>query len=717
MSETTLGQLQKAQAQLPQAPTDAQKGLESLGAGVAGGLNALAFGLPEAAIKALWPDAKRIVDEYKARNKDAYGTGETLGTVGSMFIPGGAIARFSGLGAKALGLGKLAGGLGKVADVAGRAPGFTQGLAAAAEQAVPRAVAGAMEGEDLGKNALETGGALALGGGVGAGLAGLGRLAKHIPKRPLEEIDEMANAQILSPIFGKSLTRAIRSVTKNKGPSTQIEEIDNIMGRMVKKLDDHDIHTTQQAEDLLSENGRAWKQVEDSANDAIATGKMENIGNLPADLLQSPDVAYALTRWGTKADEAMKDIAGQIKRTTKDPMSVFSQTRSILNDEIETGFKATTPEGKIRGQVATAMKNHFDKSAMDKAPNAPDLKALKEIYPAFLVMGRALAREKGVIAPAFTPGSKTFASFMSSNILDDPGVAIKAGASSLLGGVMEKVSPMIGNVVGSEVARGVKNALPRQIPGDILSAPKEITLPPALQAMLGASGKVGVAGAERAGMIPQAVSNGIVSDQDTNQASLTGEPKVPMMQPIPIDSTTIPTVAGTAPDPIAKGLETAWLMQDPQGIIEESQPGSKEAFMNAVRERLNGPDGTPDLRKAGKVIFAGQPDKAKAFTEAYDAFDKIQKGLPDAVKGALTGFDQKAELNKQVVKDTVVGLLKKGDGMDAKLAEGKVDGILNSLDAPAVKSAKILALIQAYDKRFAPGGVLESAGISLRGTE
>jgi len=467
------------------------------------------------------------------------------------------------------------------------------------------------------------------------------------------------------------------------------------------------------------------------------------------ELIKSPYVKKIMSRYGTqKGEDALQDV---IKRVDGDwaelgadagTKSAWGANRASLSDMINTGFKSVPEDAlSIRGEMANAIKQHMDVSTAKladpktiagayKAVLPPEvyerlekngfdgeevLKVVKERWPAIKMLQSALLRDKVSVTPFSTTNSDTAArSIMNA---PNPATALFNAAG---GQLLNKGLSMGTNAIATGAASGIRNKMTPENIARVDAIAKGVlnpTLPPALQAMLGASGKVGVAGAERAGMIPQAVQNGLASDEDTNQASLTGEPKVPMMQPIPIDSTTIPTVAGTAPDPIAKGLETAWLMQDPQGIIEESQPGSKEAFMNAVRERLNGPDGTPDLRKAGKVIFAGQPDKAKAFTEAYDAFDKIQKGLPDAVKGALTGFDQKAELNKQVVKDTVVGLLKKGDGMDAKLAEGKVDGILNSLDAPAVKSAKILALIQAYDKRFAPGGVLESAGISLRGTE
>ena len=717
--------------QVPFLPTPAKP--FDFGAGALGGLNALAFGLPEAALKALGDEKqKQVIEAYKAAHPE-YGIGETAGTIGSMFIPGGAILKGAG------GLAKLAGMAGageKLAGLGAKAassPGLVQGLTAAAEQAVPRAFGSQEEGKDVGQRALDVLGSEAIGTGLGGALGFGGKVLQHLPKRIMEEIDESANAQILAPIFGKSLTRAVRQTVKNnKSAIGQIEDIEDIMGGMVNELEKFGVRSSQQAKDLVGENGLAWRAVDKAANDAVKAGKLENIGNKPLAMMQSPDVAYSVTRWGKPAQKAIDDIAGQIKRTTKDPMSVFAQTRSVLNDEIETGFKSTTPEGRIRGQVAQAMKNYFDDAAIKAAPDAPDLKALKSIWPYYVTMGKALAREKGIIAPAFTPGSKTFTSFVSSGLLEKPQDLLKVGAGSLVGGIMEKVSPMVGNVIGSEGARFIKKILPRETPGDILSAPKEIELPPALAKLLGITGKSVTAAGERGKMLAPEVQNLMASGPQDQTASLSPEPQVAMLQPMPIDAQQVPVVAQQlgqvqqvpqvqqvkqAPEMVDNAINRAWSLEDPNGLIESNNPQAKQDFVNSLKAHVLKTDGSIDYRKASKLLFAGQSDKAKDFSEAYDAYDKIQKGLPSAVKGIGTLLDSKAEAEKQLVKDTVVGLLKKRDGMDSKLAESKVNDIIDSLDKPGVKTQKLLTLIKLYDERFQPGGVLEQAGIMLKGTE
>jgi hypothetical protein len=86
--------------------------------------------------------------------------------------------------------------------------------------------------------------------------------------------------------------------------------------------------------------------------------------------------------------------------------------------------------------------------------------------------------------------------------------------------------------------------------------------------------------------------------------------------------------------------------------------------------------------------------------------------LPDAVK-LFTPGNPEAETNKQAVIDAVVGSLK---GADKKQATDRVAGVLGDpLIDPAEKAKRILGLLRAYDNRFAPGGLLESAGITLGG--
>lgn len=75
---------------------------EDLVAGGAGAIDEALYGLPEYALKNL--GARKQVEDYIKKNEKAYRTGETIGTIGSMFIPVPGAALLKGGSAAAKGL-------------------------------------------------------------------------------------------------------------------------------------------------------------------------------------------------------------------------------------------------------------------------------------------------------------------------------------------------------------------------------------------------------------------------------------------------------------------------------------------------------------------------------------------------------------------------------------------------------------------------------------
>jgi hypothetical protein len=143
--------------------------IDDIAAGAYSAFNSALFGLPETVVKAIGDDAadKRL-EKWKTENESAMSTGDLVGTVGSMLIPGGLITKglgkglsLLGRGAEALKLGKLAKGIatgakaldiggdiirgtrtigeggGKLAKVGGMA---LRGALGAAETSLPRAI-------------------------------------------------------------------------------------------------------------------------------------------------------------------------------------------------------------------------------------------------------------------------------------------------------------------------------------------------------------------------------------------------------------------------------------------------------------------------------------------------------------------------------------------------------------------------------------------------
>ena len=143
---------------------DMTKILEGIGTGGYEAANSVLMGLPDVIINSMGEsDAKKAIEGLRQRNKEAAQVGEIGGLVGSMFIPGGALVKGLGMGAKALGAakaadklikagkwiegGQLTGNLAQKALTAG-----ARGAAQSAEQIIPRAL---LAQADAGKTAEE----------------------------------------------------------------------------------------------------------------------------------------------------------------------------------------------------------------------------------------------------------------------------------------------------------------------------------------------------------------------------------------------------------------------------------------------------------------------------------------------------------------------------------------------------------------------------------
>jgi hypothetical protein len=685
----------------------------NLAAGILGAGNSVLFGLPEAALKALGGEKqKQIIEAYKAAHPE-YGVGETLGNVGSMFIPGGQIAKLASLGGKIAPLAKLG-------EVAAGAPSITQGLAAAAEQAVPRAFGSQQEGKDIGQRALEAGGQTVLGGILGGTLEGVKYLSsKYIPKELMKEIGEGLDASVVSNVFGKNFTRGLRQTTKNAGGSlAQIDQAEKILYNTANQLEQHGIGNAPDAERLLGDNGSAWKKIGGAMNDAIATGKTPSLAAAPEEMFNHPDMVDAIKYHGD--DAALKnitDLTERIKRFADDPANTFVKTRKVLTDAINQGFKSGNTEDIVKADFASAMKNYFDQTAMHFAPEGTDIKTLKELYPSFLAMGKALAREKTAVGPAFSPGSDTFMRTAIDTSMKGGDVigGLAGAASNVVGAGVNKAVSSIASTTMAEIASKLRKALPRDAEGKPLEIQQ--MLPPGLAKLLGIANKPITTGTERAGLLPQIVGAG------TQQATLTPDQnqQVPTIDRLPAPNfgqtqvqpvTQVQPAQPTPQDILEEKIAQNWdLLTDPNGLIEKGQPGVRQQFIDKVKSQLIDDQGNINYLRAAKALFPGDSASAKSFLDSYQRFATIQKGLSDAVKLQTLG-DAQATANKQAVIDATIDTLKKG-GMDSKKAEQVITDLLNNpFDNSGTKSAKLLNLLRTYDQiGFGKGGVLERAGV------
>jgi len=734
-----------------------------LGAGALGAGNAVLFGLPEAALKALGGEKqKQITEAYKAAHPE-YGVGETLGNVGSMFIPAGQIAKLASL------RGKIA-PLAKLGEVAAGAPSITQGLAAASEQAVPRAFGSQQEGKDVGQRALEAGGQIGLGGALGGVLEGVGKAGKiakqYMPENVLKEVDEALMDQQLSTVLGKGVTRALRQVVGNKtGAIGQIEKTENIKKQIVSLMEKYGIKNNDKLEKWVGDNGEAWHelgqvytkalregktaplawvdkspiQVEvptgllDASGKPIMTisksGKTSEVVKVNPEIYQHPDMQYMIDRYGKeRIDNIVNTIGKEIAGTTKDPANAFVNSRKVLSDYMDQGVGGPNhtpqPDQIISANIAGAMKKYVDEKAQALAPKgSPALDFLKEWYPASLVIGKAIAREKMGVSPAFTPGSDTFTRLAAMTSGGDLTKVPQTVAAGLAGQALNKAGTLAGNIIGAEGASMIRKALPREISGDLMSDPvkastllPKVDLPPALAKLLGIANKPITTGTERAGLLPQMVGAG------TQQATLTPDQnqQVPVIDRLPAPNfgqtqvqpvTQVQPAQPTPQDILEEKIAQNWdLLTDPNGLIEKGQPGVRQQFIDKVKSQLIDDQGNINYLRAAKALFPGDNASAKSFLDSYQRFATIQEGLPDAVKLQTVG-DAQATVNKQAVINATIDTLKKG--MDSKKAEEVITDLLNNpFDNSGTKSAKLLNLLRKYDRiGFGKGGLLERAGV------
>ena len=711
-----------------------------LGAGALGAGNAVLFGLPEAALKALGGEKqKQIIEAYKAAHPE-YGVGETLGNVGSMFIPGGQIAKLASLGGKIAPLAKLG-------EVAAGAPSITQGLAAAAEQAVPRAFGSQQEGKDVGQRALEAGGQIGLGGALGGVLEGAGKLGKAIKEKYSvpsagKELRENANETIVHNVVGVK-RKDIAPLVKGMSYGQADEKVDDLFDKAAEIINDGPvrIRNIPTAEAIVGEEGVLWKPFQE-----VYDKSPQPLGNQTISLMQSPYVKKILGKYGmTKGQDALLEVAIRADNdfanvgANAGTKSAWGVHRASLNEMIGAGFK-DVPEGPIaiRGEMANAVKQAMDETTA-KMANPKDiadaykavlppatynrledggfdgqevLKEIKARWPAIKMMQTALLRDKMSGGAFSTTGSDTAAR----QILNAPN-PLTAMFNAAGGQVLNRVLSDASNMASTGVATALRN---KMTPEGIANANKVAQgllnpqLPPNLAQLLG---NVGKSATERAGLLPQIVGAG------NQQATLTPDQnqQVPAIDRLPAPNfgqtqvqpvTQVQPAQPTPQDILEEKIAQNWdLLTDPNGLIEKGQPGVRQQFIDKVKSQLIDDQGNINYLRAAKALFPGDSASAKSFLDSYQRFATIQKGLPDAVKLQTFG-DAQATANKQAVIDATIDTLKKG-GMDSKKAEEVVTGLLNNpLDDPGKKSAKLLNLLRTYDQiGFGKGGVLERAGV------
>ncbi len=400
------------------------------------------------------------------RYKTASDWGGGTGLVGSMFIPGGILAKGLGKGLQAAGAANTGAKLLKVGEFmngAGKTDALTnlgRGALLGAEQAVPRAAiamtpqgGGESPQDALAQSALGTG----LGGGLGVVGGAIGKgIGKLVGKDTLEpggllerdlsgKIREDAGNQYLASHFDTS-ARAFREWADNipgVGPTGKINSLDDGKQNFIDFTVKHGLLNNDNVKDYHAALGEVFDHgknaFEDSGEQFIKPGsvamKAENGAETAATMPQPPDwlqnypgfrkLQNMLIPFVSKegAESKLADtLSGLQKQFDDAKLAGFNGTDAVMNTlgKIErSNIPGASTNDKVEGMIAGTIKDALQEHGFDLAKDVPEaqsliqqlgLSSVKDAKEAYRTLGPWRYNERlqtSKTEPIVTPGSDT----------------------------------------------------------------------------------------------------------------------------------------------------------------------------------------------------------------------------------------------------------------------------------------------------------------------
>lgn len=511
----------------------------NLGAGGYSALNSVLMGLPDFLVKNIGGEGgSKALEDLRKYHKTASDIGEGVGTVGSLFIPGGALVKGVGLGAKALGAANAAEKLGKAAnwmkggELVGNygqkvLQGAARGAAQGAEQAVARGLTNLdfTSPEALQESAGQSVQGLGAGVGIGA-LAGgaLGPLAQRLLGKTkladkttgekteygetgarfgLNELREKLDDATISS--AGIPTRALRKAVGKIGYNNRAEGgrlIEDYKSDLAKTIRDTGITGKKGWEALFDKNKEQWQAIDDgfsAANPDPAVWKPA----LRDSLIKDPDIQQFISDApsSTVAREVFDQAIGTV---TERP--TIGAIRSKLSNVIRGNISSQDVDKQLIAKTAMQIKGKIDDFVANNSTLAPaeiaDAKHTYKVLQPFLI---AEARDASKLDQFFDAGPGTAEKAIAASIIGgggvlgaganlgtqaqsgqdiDVGQALQAGlAGSLIGGIAKKGIPAAGNkildVIGRQAGKGLESEKVRDLLEKSLQATASATKAPA----------------------------------------------------------------------------------------------------------------------------------------------------------------------------------------------------------------------------------------------
>lgn len=665
-----------------------------LGAGSYEAANQALMGLPDWLVKtAGGSENYKNLMKFKAENKMASDIGGGIGTVGSFFIPGGAVAKGLGLGAKALGAGKVAEGLGKAGAFLGGSGGklgqqVLRSGGQALEQSAIRNTLDVTEDaqgkeKDLGQRLMNIGTETALGGALGGTLgAGLNKLTSGVKAAskaglPLKQFitEDLADKGAGMGLAGAGFTkpevqRAIRQSGIKLGKGERIEGEIQKLDKLAKKYEVTDSDLSKDA--LTKQYNDTWDFITAEADKVTSPKIMENLSKLAKDV---PDLNKT-SLMAMRTD--LVDRIGALQRATDGPsLEKVARLREIKNKVDDEVIKLANvdPELIKRAKEMTPLAHLIDinrgRGALsDIGTGSESLGSNTQLKTSLegLLSGKA-GQAAGGGALGATLGATT------SNDEDRLKNALIGGVGGAVGGAA--LQKLLGGSVG-KVANAAKRGISEK-------------LTPEVAENIGKAAEKGVELTEKAApALTEAAAKApaILADaQREGQALEAAAPDAVPGARLEVNSKFKAT--------IDRALEDTY-----NRYYSDMTP---DEFMANIKEVTNGLD--PSNPKTAQIIAGFDPAGAAQYLKEYNTLLKVStytpdKGIGGTVAGMLGNNKQDNELTDALTdalaKDLgdiksagrkakeLVGLLKSGEVTLEQLKQYLLDSHLKTISGAGV---------------------------------
>jgi hypothetical protein len=423
------------------------------------------------------------------------------GTIGSMFIPGGAITKGIGGAAKVLGAGEAGAKmteLSKFLAGAGKTnlgTNVLRGAGQAAEQAIPRAVIGganaveegADPGQATGEGLKDVALSSALGGGIGGALGASSKLVKGIfgdpatgqggmvPENLAQKLKESSADQAVSGTLGTT-TRAVRQYI-NEGPNWEKGSIgkansaEQAMQDQANSIAEHKIGNLSDLDDLHDQVKQFYNNTANTLNEtntplpAIGSTKFQ-------DWIKSDPNWASFSRLHPNADEALDEYANKLASPDQ-AGSIYSNPQNDPNPNFAKNlFNATSQDAnqlrfgqpsdvQTSSMIADLAHSKLEDLAMKHAvsgdnpvqfpPGMHSIEDVNKFYHDNAIYRATKRIEATTMNPAAVPGSQTGMS-LAMQALVGGAIGSQGDASNIPG--------MVGGaIVGGMANRGLSSLI------------------------------------------------------------------------------------------------------------------------------------------------------------------------------------------------------------------------------------------------------------------